>query len=40
MITYNVIINEEIVDTITVSDINTLDGYELPSVQCELRKVE
>jgi len=39
MITYNVIINDEIVDTITVSDINTLDGYELPPVQCELRKV-
>jgi|TARA_R110000796_G_C14429322_1_gene420925 hypothetical protein len=39
MTTYNVIVNEEIIDTITVADIDTLDGYQLPSVQCKLVKI-
>lgn len=39
MTTYNVIVNGEIVDTITVENIDTLDGYELPSEACELVKV-
>lgn len=36
MITYNVIVNGEIIDTITVENINTLDGYILPEEACEL----
>lgn len=39
MTTYNVIVNGEIIDTITVLDIDTLDGYELPNEEFMLVKV-
>lgn len=39
MTTYNVIVNGNVIDTITVADINTLDGYILPEEECQLIKV-
>lgn len=39
MITYEVIQNGEVIDTITVENIDTLDGYQLPVGECELRKI-
>lgn len=39
MTTYNVIQNGEVIDTITVENIDTLDGYQLPEGNLTLVKV-
>ena len=39
MTTYNVIVNDEIIDTFSCEDIDTLDGYQLPNEECMLVKI-